>query len=323
VSRADPAPVGLVGRLWRKVRRVLAIPRRLAEAEGALARLQSQQATLRGEVDWLLPGMVAHNDRLDSLDELLPLRPLVFDEPPPFVWRGPRACWLEAAEERLGVSSALKGADRDRSFYSFFSEMGGDHRPILHQQYRAYLPLLRRAVAATDGRVLDIGCGAGELLQFLKGEGVPAIGVDMDPVEIGRAREQGLAVVQAEVGDYLSDVSERFAAITLFQVIEHIPPDQIEGLLQRCVDCLLPGGALLVETLNLRHPLAMNGFYTDPTHKTPLADSYLAFLLQWIGLQGVDVIYTLPVPIAGIASHEHARLYMNYTVCGWAIEATG
>jgi 2-polyprenyl-3-methyl-5-hydroxy-6-metoxy-1,4-benzoquinol methylase len=253
--------------------------------------------------------------RVDDLEAAL--AKLTHDEPMPFALMSAPPMWLERAEQRIGRTLAtLSAAEREQAFYSYYSEMGGDHSPILRQQYHAYLPLLKKAAGA-GGRVLDIGCGAGEFLSFLREQQLPAVGVDLSATEVQRAVSTGLDAVHANAEDFLRDTGEQFAGITLFQVIEHLAPAEVVPTLEACVRRLMPGGVLLVETINMRHPLAVNGFYTDPTHQKPLSDNYLGFVLQWLGLREVGVLYTLPDPVAGVSAEDPLRLYANYTVFGF------
>ncbi|MFL9922500.1 class I SAM-dependent methyltransferase [Paraburkholderia fungorum] len=289
-----------------------------------------------GRLAWLESAIIEHNGRLDRLEDsvgdmdsqsgsvasqlstLMPLLRLLPGERPAFAWMAPPPDWLDRAEQRIGRPRAtLSPMERQQAFYSYYSEMGGDHGSILRQQYQAYLPLLQKA-ASEGGRVLDIGCGAGEFLSFLREKDLAAVGVDLSGTEVQRALSAGLEAVHASGDDFLRNTPERFAGITLFQVIEHLAPDEVLPTLEACVQRLLPGGVLLVETINLRHPLALNGFYTDPTHQKPLSDNYLGFVLQWLGLRDVGVLYTLPEPLPGVSVDEPQRLYANYTVFGFA-----
>jgi O-antigen chain-terminating methyltransferase len=318
---------------------------RLARLESAAiehdrhaARLASLEAgalehdSHAGRLAWLESAVVEHNGRFDRMEGALTLiqrrlddleaahgklAKLTHDEPMAFAWMAPPPIWLERAEQRIGRALAtLSAAEREQAFYSYYSEMGGDHSSILHQQYHAYLPLLKKAAGA-GGRVLDIGCGAGEFLSFMREQQLPAVGVDLSTTEVQRAVSAGLDAVHAGAEDFLRDTGEHFAGITLFQVIEHLAPAEVVPTLEACVRRLMPGGVLLVETINMRHPLAVNGFYTDPTHRKPLSDNYLGFVLQWLGLSDVGVLYTLPEPVVGVSANDPQRLYANYTVFGF------
>lgn len=264
----------------------------------------------------LVHGLHAHTGQLEELArQLAQLAPLYRPGDLPFSHAQPAPAWTANAERVLGQRLAeLPEDQREHWFYSFYSEMAGGLGHILQQQYQAYLPRLPRL---PEHRLLDIGCGAGEFLSFLGAHGMPAMGIDLDAHEVERARARGLDAVQGEAVEYLSSCRERFAAISLLQVIEHVPPSQVRPLIEACSRSLAPGGVLLVETVNLRHPNALNGFHTDPTHQVPLSDNYLSFLFQWYGLQQVELLYTLPEWLPGISAEDPPRCYANYTVVGY------
>lgn len=287
-----------------------ALEQRLAERArveyAALEQQLAEQARLIGELQ---------HEAEQARKELSGAAPLYKHVELPFSHAEPAPDWIANAERVLGIRLAdLPAGERERWFYSFYSEMAGGVEHILQQQYRVYLPLLP---VMEDRRVLDIGCGAGEFLNFLRQQGIKALGLDLDAQEVARARLRGLDAIQMDAQSFFQNVDESFSAITLFQVIEHVPAGQVEPLLSDCISALAPGGVLVVETVNLRHPNALNGFYTDPTHQRPLSDNYLSFLLQWHGLERVEIIYTLPEWLPGISSAAPPRCYANFTVIGY------
>lgn len=352
---------------WRALRD---LPQLLRAMDARLSALESGETAACQRLDWVESGLVAHNHRLDALEPGLAqglrradaleaglaqglrrtdalehaaehlrwrldgLDPLLQMLPPAnlaFAWQAPAPQWLGRAEARVGTSVAqLDDESRRKAFYTYYSEMGGDHRAILLQQYQAYLPFIGQAwrqcnqealQASTppSNPVLDIGCGAGELLSFLRANGIAALGIDLSATEVQRCTQAGLTALQANAADFLRQTDQRFCAISLLQVIEHVPPADVLPILEACVHRLSPGGLLLVETVNLRHALALNGFYTDPTHLTPIADNYMAFLMQWLGLKDVGVLYTLPEPVAPQMGTDPAAHYANYAVFGFRL----
>ena len=75
------------------------------------------------------------------------------------------------------------------------------------------------------GKVLDLGCGDGELLHRLQAEKrVQGLGVDIDPANIIAAVRKGLCVVQQDMEDSLQNFeSSRFDAVIIaysLQVLE-------------------------------------------------------------------------------------------------------
>lgn len=304
--------------LWR-------IPARQMRLEVITQRLMSQSQQLQAQSGQLLAQIDLLHQQSNAVHHAI--QAWLPPEDLPFSLHRPGANWLPKAEARLGqVASSLTPERRAASFYTYYSEMAGDTRPILHQQYEAYWPLLLQVRQSTESQPetpwLDIGCGAGEFLHFLAGHGWPAEGIDMRATEVARCQAQGLSVSEADALTHLralhdAGAAHQFSGISLFQVIEHLPPADVLPLLNLCIQSLMPGGMLLVETINLRHPLAFSSFYTDPTHQTPLPDNYLAFVLQWLGLAQVGVLYTLPSPVALLPQAEQTAQYFNYAVYGY------
>ena len=87
------------------------------------------------------------------------------------------------------------------------------------------------------GKVLDLGCGDGELLDRLQAEKrVEGLGVDIDPANIIAAVSKGLCVVQQDMEDGLQNFEEsRFDAVIIaysLQVLErpHTVLERIVGI---------------------------------------------------------------------------------------------
>jgi len=222
---------------------------------------------------------------------------------------------LPMAERRVGtVAKGLSPAEREVQFYTYFSEIGGEYsQKVLKQQhefYLSYLPLNSKL------KFLDIGCGSGELLAFLESHGIAAMGIDLEEKEVERVQSVGLSAVQADAITFLNQSDTLYSGISMIQVIEHIPNEAVVKLLDAVVERLEPGGMLLVETLNMRHPLAFNSFYVDPTHIRPVPSDYLGFLMEWVGLVDITLLYSVPVWIPGVHNQDISRIYMNYTLIG-------
>ena len=281
-----------------------------ADMQQVQADMQQAQADLQQAQANMLHAQSEHAQQLRALQPLLPPEHL------PFAHIERAAPWLQRAEHQVGVAvTQLSPEQRQAAFYTYYSEMAGGVESILRQQYQVYWPLLPES----ELPIVDIGCGAGEFLAFAREQGRLAIGVEPCESEVNRARQRGLTVHCDYAGAFLVNTEQAFAAVTLFQVIEHLPRAEVVPTLQACIERLAPGGALLVETVNLRHPLAFNGFYTDPTHERPLADNYLTFLLQWLGLRDIRLVFTLPDPMPGSGRESLSQLYVNYAVLGYRL----
>ena len=106
-----------------------------------------------------------------------------------------------------------------------------------------YLPRAR-----PDSTLLDVGCGSGSFLHLAASLGWRVKGVDNDPKAVEAARSTGLDVTTDTLADLLQR-PERFDAVTLSQVIEHLPDPQ--GVMTEVFSLLKPGGALFISTPNI------------------------------------------------------------------------
>jgi len=97
------------------------------------------------------------------------------------------------------------------------------------------------------GRLLDVGCGNGELLSLAQKMGWKAEGIDFDATAVDAARRRGLTV-------HLGDLREgtfadhAFDLVMSSHVLEHVP-DPV-ALLRQCRRLLRPGGTVLAVTPN-------------------------------------------------------------------------
>ena len=98
------------------------------------------------------------------------------------------------------------------------------------------------------GSLLDVGCGDGRWLHFMRQNGWQVTGLEVDPQAVEQARKQyGLEVFCGELGAANLPLAS-FDAITLRHVIEHVP--QPIDLLAQCKKLIKPGGLLVVVTPN-------------------------------------------------------------------------
>jgi SAM-dependent methyltransferase len=96
-----------------------------------------------------------------------------------------------------------------------------------------------------DGRLLDVGCGPGLLLDEARSAGYDVVGVELSREAALHARDAlGLDVREVALEDF--DDAGGFDVVVLADVIEHV--DDPVGAIARCADLLRPGGVLCVVT---------------------------------------------------------------------------
>ena len=101
--------------------------------------------------------------------------------------------------------------------------------------------------ARRGGRLLDIGCGSGELLNGMRRLGWEAEGTDSDPKAVEIARGKSLKVHLCGTPAELQLASGTFDAVVMSHVIEHLS-DPL-ALLRESHRLLNPGGSLWLRLL--------------------------------------------------------------------------
>jgi SAM-dependent methyltransferase len=148
--------------------------------------------------------------------------------------------------------------------------------------------------SAPSGRLLDVGCGHGLLLDEARKRGYEAEGLELSEHAAAHARTQlGLKVHQQTIEDLPAE-PPRYNAIVLADVLEHLddPPKAID----RCAQLLEPGGVVCLVTPDPGSRTARAagaswwGFL--PAHTFLLPRHTLTHLLD---TKGLDVLTDVPL----------------------------
>jgi len=210
-----------------------------------------------------------------------------------------RLAILEAGGVRARVASSVPVETGGHApplppgVYSLFEERFRGSPQDITEKQRSYLPLLR----GLPGPLLDIGCGRGELLSLLAGEGIPATGVEFNPIAAAACRQQGLAVEEGDGVAVLSGKADAsLGGIVALQVVEHWSADALFAFLREARRTLAPGGVLIAETVNTDSLSALKAFFLDPSHVRPVPADALRFLAQAAGFTDTRIEYRAFLP---------------------------
>jgi ubiquinone/menaquinone biosynthesis C-methylase UbiE len=102
-------------------------------------------------------------------------------------------------------------------------------------------------------RVLDIGCGRGEILRHCAQLGARAYGVDYAPVAVRMAQtstnaDQGKASVYLADARWLPFPAASFDRVLMFDLVEHLHPWELDRALAEARRVLRPDGQLIIHT---------------------------------------------------------------------------
>lgn len=99
------------------------------------------------------------------------------------------------------------------------------------------------------GRLLDVGCSTGQFLAMARDCGFAVEGIELNPQSAQAARLDFSLEVRCGRIEDAHFAHGSFGAVTLFDVIEHLPDPA--GELARIRPLLRPGGVLIVSTPNI------------------------------------------------------------------------
>lgn len=184
----------------------------------------------------------------------------------------------------------------NQSQKEYFEYLKG--RSELSKLYRnLYLyPKLNRHL---KGKIVDIGCGIGDFLEFNKS----AIGIDINEYNVKYCKAKGLNAQLIDNGKYPFENSSVEGAI-LDNVLEHLEDPGI--VLHEAYRILIKGGVLIVGVPGIK------GYASDPDHKRFYNEISLEETLKRYGFIKKKFLYG-PIIKSTILS-EKIRQYCIYGV---------
>lgn len=168
-----------------------------------------------------------------------------------------------------------------------------EHRGISKNHYADYtIPAYLQKVLPTDktARILDIGCGVGQLLDALRRGGYANIaGIDVSSKAVSQCTSRELPVERIDDLHSFCMKSEcKHDFIIMSHVIEHLPKDQIIDILRMIRTKLLAdGGSFVVSTPNAQSNTGCYWAYEDFTHTVIFTTGSLSYVLLSAGFERI------------------------------------
>jgi len=140
--------------------------------------------------------------------------------------------------------------------------------------------------------VVDLGCGSGEMLEFLSAAGLDARGVDIDETMVDRARASGADVYHDDALDYLMKQADASLG-TIFSagLVEQLPANRLAELMEIARDKLVADGVFIAETTNPHSGGTLRAFWVDPTVNPPLFPESLLALCRLAGFGAAKIMF--------------------------------
>lgn len=179
-------------------------------------------------------------------------------------------------------------------------QMGPSCERNVSRLKRAYGYWLRGWLSMNgDIRVLDLGCGGGEFLSFLSDHGFKSLtGIDASAQQMERARTNvpRAHLINGDVTEIAQFAPETFGLVTAFDLLEHLPKNEVLPLLTHIHKRLVENGALIVSVPNCDSPFGHGIRYGDITHETGFTRRSLTACLKLAGFSSIEFRESVPVP---------------------------
>lgn len=197
---------------------------------------------------------------------------------------------------------------RERLYRHYLATHRGVDLKTARASLHASAPYLRKLIRChmpqdKNARILDLGCGFGALLYWLKQAGYCSLeGIDRSPEQVQGAHKLGLDFVRE--GDIVESLESRDPAssnvVIAFDVVEHLTKEEALRFVDEVYRVLATGGVFIIHTPN-GEGLFSSTVFGDFTHELTLTRGSAGQLLRCAGFSHVSVYEDTPV-VHGIIS---------------------
>ena len=187
-----------------------------------------------------------------------------------------------------------------KNYGKYFSYL--QKRSRLGFLYRNYL-LYPKICNHIDGKVLDVGCGIGDFLNYRPN----TTGVDVNPHTVKYCQKQGFNATVMDIDELPFD-SLSFDGILMDNVLEHI--EDPKNILQEIRRVLLDGGTFVVGVPGSK------GYESDPDHKIFYSEEKLIEVMYLNGFAKQDS-FIMPLNLTWLDNKINQYcIYMTFKKIG-------
>lgn len=182
------------------------------------------------------------------------------------------------------VSSGQGGKDAASGFAA--------RGPYLRDVIRRHVPADRKI------RILDVGCGAGDVLFWLKKASYDNLqGFDVSPEMVSLAHESGVPeVALGSIAETLPAIGdETFDVVIAFDILEHFTKSEAFDILDGIFRVMKSGGVLVLHVPNAEGIFGAKIVHGDLTHETAFTQTSMRQTLSAVGFDHIRSYEDRPV----------------------------
>lgn len=144
-----------------------------------------------------------------------------------------------------------------------------------------------------NAKILDIGCGYGYFLYFLKNERYTNfLGIDLSKTELSFCKSFTENVKLADAFEFLKE-NKNYDLIVVNHMLEHLKKEDLMVFLKLVKESLKEGGELFIQVPNISNPYSLHSRYIDLTHEIGFTENSLKEVLGVIGFKTIIIFGTL------------------------------
>ena len=194
--------------------------------------------------------------------------------------------------EQCWLAQTLDFAQADELFSAEYAYFSSFSTTWLQHAERYVADMVERFHLGQGSHVVEIASNDGYLLQYVKGRGIPCLGIEPTASTARASREKGIETLEeffgAEVGARLAAAGKQADLMAANNVLAHVP--DINGFLAGFANLLKPGGVATFEFPHLLRLIEENQFDTIyHEHFSYLSLTALEKIFRHNGLAMFDV----------------------------------
>ena len=200
---------------------------------------------------------------------------------------------------------------KSSTYLEFEDRFRGERNSII-KQFKNYDKLINLAIKDIDEpKMLDIGCGRGEWLQYWSNLIPNSYGIEIDHSMIEICRDFGLNIIEGDAIEAIKKIKDNtISIITIFHVIEHLEQDILSNIILECNRVLNDNGLLIIETPSIDNlTVSTKSFYLDPTHINHINPEGISFLIEKAGFSKVKYYYIHGGPLENTDPWKLSRIF--------------
>lgn len=166
------------------------------------------------------------------------------------------------------------------------------NKETIRQTSIFYNKIIQFLPADKTSKILDVGCGSGFAISFLRKRGyLNTYGIEINREQVNAANRlsPGSAEHVRSSEEWLTQHAGQYDFILSTDVIEHISPDAQVAAVRAIWAALKPGGGFLCTVPNANSSIEGRWRYLDLTHRSSFTETSLLVLLKSVGFKNIFI----------------------------------